>query len=92
MQTDNIDKLLIAICDFIESSKEDTEIDADKKYDLLLQAKTINRLTKLAIKEASAINDDQQDELSLRFGEQFFNIFRSNNDTSGTIQRVNKTE
>jgi len=75
-KTDNIGKLMTAINSLL-SYANDSELEASGKTDLLLLAKEIRKLTLSAKEEAKNITDNQQDELSLKFGEQLFKLLRS---------------
>jgi hypothetical protein len=74
--TENIDKLMTAINSLLSYANE-SELQANGKTDLLLLAKEIRILTLSAKEEAKSITDNQQDELSLKFGERFFTVLRS---------------
>jgi hypothetical protein len=73
--TDNIDKLLTALISLTARSS-DGDLSASGKFDLLQQAKEIRKLTLPAKSEVGSITDDQQDQLTLKFGEAFFKILR----------------
>ncbi|MCO5250703.1 MAG: hypothetical protein M9949_04690 [Candidatus Kapabacteria bacterium] len=76
--TENIGKLMTAINSLLSYANEsELELEASGKTDLLLLAKEIRILTLAAKEEAKSITDNQQDELSLKFGEQLFKLLRS---------------
>ena len=68
MKTENINNLLIAMLDLLTAE--------GNKPELLIKAKTIQRLVIAAKSEAKELNDDSQDEITLDFGEKVFKILR----------------
>ena len=74
-KTDNIGKLLIAITSLVSNANAE-ELQVSGKVDLLVASKEIRLLAVAAKEEAKNITDDQQDELSLKFGDAFFKTLR----------------
>lgn len=74
--TDNIGKLMTAITSLLSYANE-SELEVSGKVDLLARSKEIRKLTLAAKSEVKNITDDQQDELSLKFGDAFFKVLRS---------------
>lgn len=74
--TDTIGKLMTAITSLLSYANE-SELEVSGKVDLLARSKEIRKLTLAAKSEVKNITDDQQDELSLKFGDAFFKVLRS---------------
>lgn len=73
--TENINKLFNHFFDIINLSfsiKDKSKMTADEKSELLQHSKKMVQSVELASSEISQINDDQQDELLLKFGEKLF--------------------
>lgn len=75
METKNINNLLAFILELVESG--DINLNSGQaKAELLNKAKLLPDLIRKAKEEGKNINDNQQDELILNFGEKFYNKLR----------------
>lgn len=68
MKTNEINNLLTEFLDMIQSDSS--------KIELLIKAKSIKRLIASAKVEAKELNEDSQDEISLDFGQKFFEVLK----------------
>lgn len=68
MKTNEINNLLTEFLDMIQSDST--------KIELLIKAKSIKRLIASAKVEAKELNEDSQDEISLDFGQKFFEVLK----------------
>lgn len=68
MKTNEINNLLTEFLDMIQSDST--------KIELLIKAKSIKRLIASAKVEAKDLNEDSQDEISLDFGQKFFEVLK----------------
>lgn len=69
-----MNELILAFFDIIDGEKPKTE--------LLQKAKELQRLKAKAKAEAMIMDEDQQDEFALGFGDKFFEILRKTDNVS----------